>query len=473
MKDQFLVCTLSEKTIEEIFLEIEAAKKYADFFEIRFDQVREISLEKIKDLMEKTRVSFIFTFRKKEEGGASSICEEERLHLIENLFSLNPSFFDLEVSTDGAFLEKMKRLYPNTKLIGSIHDFEKTPLDLDALLSKMKSPYFFSYKMAFHAEKGSDCLRLMHFLKNKAGPLRLSAISMGKFGKASRVLGPLFGNFFSYSSLKEEKNLHRIDLRTLFRVYNYPHLHKETGIYALLGENVEKSVGHLFHNLTFQKEKLGKIYIKLEVEKEDLKKCLFYLRKLSFQGLSITAPLKEEIIPLLDEIEEDAKKIGAVNTVLCQKGQLKGFNTDGKGALDAIERSVLVRGKKIAILGAGGASRAIAFEAKARGAFVTIYNRTFEKAKRIAERFHLKALPLKSFGNTPYNVIIQTISEEIDEHVLKGMSKNAFVMDIKYKPKRTQFLKRGALLNCRLVFGREMFLNQARLQQEIFALSAK
>src|SRR6185295_7199907 len=102
------------------------------------------------------------------------------------------------------------------------------------------------------------------------------------------------------------------------------------------------------------------------------------------KGLSVTMPHKESVMPLLSQVSIETRISGACNTIQIKQGTMIGYNTDGLGALDAIERHVLVFGKHIVFIGAGGAAKALIFEAAQRGAFVSIVNRTPEKAIEIA-----------------------------------------------------------------------------------------
>lgn len=425
------------------FEEIEKVGPLVDLVEIRLDHF---------DLLEKPPFPCIFTFRKKEQGGAKDISEKTRLNLIEKYLELGPEYCDLEADTDPAFLERMAKKFPQVKWIGSYHNFQKTPADLDALLQSMKHPCFSLYKMALQAQSTADMLRLMLFLKNTKEPL--CAISMGEFGKPSRIIAKVMGSQLDYAGLVEDPQLHRYSLQTLLEVFHYRALNPNTRLYALIGDPVEKSPGHLFHNPRFSH---NAVYVKMIVRKEEISEVFALIRQLPFGGLSVTMPLKEAVITEMDEIAPMAQEIGAVNTVVFKEGKAIGSNTDAPGALDALEEHVSVQGKTVAILGAGGAARAIIYEAMRRGATVSVFSRT--KAKGFG---------LEELASVPYDILINTIPPVTQE--VPPLRKGTVVMDVVIAPKETPLLRKAKEMGCFCVYGEEMFVEQALLQQQTWRM---
>ncbi|MDP1880011.1 MAG: shikimate dehydrogenase, partial [Parachlamydiaceae bacterium] len=188
-------------------------------------------------------------------------------------------------------------------------------------------------------------------------------------------------------------------------------------------------------------------------------------------GASVTMPLKENVKELLDEIDPVAQKIGAVNTLFFRKGKVKGFNTDCIGALNAIEeQSGLVIGKKIVILGAGGAAKAIVYEACKRGAKVVILNRRSEKAQQLANQFNCEGYGLESIHEIyqqGYDILINCTPSSMPiepQYILE----KAVIMDIVSKPKETPFLQEAIKIGCQVIFGYDMFINQAKEQHQIW-----
>lgn len=430
--------------------EIQIDNERADLIELRLDYF---------EITEKPAFPCIFTLRKKEQGGVSTPTEENRLEKIEKYLQLEPEYLDIEADTDPEFIERIAQKFPNTKLIGSYHNFENTPEDLNATLEGMKNPHFAIYKIAVTAKSTTEMLQTMLFAKHARLPLAI--ISMGPFGKPSRVLGPIVGNVLDYASLEEDENLHRYSLETLLEVFHYRKLNKDTEIYALIGDPIEKSPGHLFHNPRFHR---NAVYVKMCVQKNEVRKFFELLRNFQFGGLSVTVPLKELVYPVMDELTPIAKAVGAVNTVTFLDGKAIGTNTDAAGALNAIEREGKVKGKKVAILGAGGTARAIAYEAVQRGAVVSIFNRTPERSKRLAKEFGAAGYSLEELGTHPYDILVNTIPPK-SIHIPEILEEKV-VMDVVYDPKITPLLEKAKERGCQIITGEEMFLEQAVLQQK-------
>lgn len=138
------------------------------------------------------------------------------------------------------------------------------------------------------------------------------------------------------------------------------------------------------------------------------------------------------------------------------------MNTDGPGALNAIEKHTNVRGKRLAILGAGGTARAIAHEALKRGAMVSIYNRTIERAYQLAAEFGCTGHGLDELKD--YDILVNTIPAQTVREILPA----ATVMDVIYAPKETPLLQAVKRAGCVCIYGEEMFIEQALLQQDFF-----
>jgi 3-dehydroquinate dehydratase/shikimate dehydrogenase len=311
----------------------------------------------------------------------------------------------------------------------------------------------FLYKIAVTANSSLDTLRLLCWAKEKP----VIAISMGPFGQLSRILE----KHITYASLDEESKTAPGQL-TINELENY----SGHNLYGLIGDPVTKSISHITHNHVMRTYDLDSLYIKMQVQKEELKQFLFLAKKARFRGLSVTMPLKEAVLSHLDEVDTEAAKIGAVNTLVFEEGRIHGYNTDGKGALNAIEKTLSVNGKHLVLLGAGGAARAIAYEAKKRGAFVTILNRDAQKARDIAAYMQCQGFGLDHLDvlcKEGYDAIINATPLEMPctpEQILVG----SCVMDSNTIPKTSLFLQHAQAKGCKIIYGLQMFVEQATLQ---------
>ncbi|MCK4934098.1 MAG: shikimate dehydrogenase, partial [Simkaniaceae bacterium] len=216
------------------------------------------------------------------------------------------------------------------------------------------------------------------------------------------------------------------------------------------------------------------VYIKLRLTSAELESFFSLITDLPFHGFAVTMPLKEHVAPYLEFIDNKAKAIGAINTLNLKKGEWHGLNTDSIGALNALEKKMLVRGKKVVILGVGGAGKAIAYEAIERGAKVILLNRTKEKAVALATHLGCTGDSLHSLKNYKWDILINTtsvgMSPNVDETpvLVEEILKDTIVMDAVWSPFKTKLLKSAEKKGCQIVYGYEMFIYQAAEQFAIY-----
>jgi len=156
-------------------------------------------------------------------------------------------------------------------------------------------------------------------------------------------------------------------------------------LYCLFGNPVAQSLSPLMHNAAFARMKIAARFSALKVN--DAAEIVRQIREFGIRGASVTTPFKTEVMALLDEAEESAEEIGAVNTIVNRGGRLTGYNTDWLGLARDIEDWIGIRGKTFAILGAGGAARAAVYALRQRGGFPVVIGRTGENARTVAARF--------------------------------------------------------------------------------------
>lgn len=254
-------------------------------------------------------------------------------------------------------------------------------------------------------------------------------------------------------------------------------INTETRLTGLIGFPLMQSFSPVMQNAAFNKCRLNKIYIPIEAEPANLEQVVKGISKMNFDGFNITKPYKIEIMKYLDEIDEAASLIGAVNTVKISNGILKGFNTDGNGFLSSLEENagILAEGKNIFILGSGGAARAIAITlALNKVKKIYICNRTFEKAAALAadtdkiacsEPVATEHNKMKAAINDSH-ILINTTSvgmlPDIDESPLNEnlLNKELIVCDIVYNPMKTKLLQYAENKGCKIIPGLPMLVYQ-------------
>jgi shikimate dehydrogenase len=226
------------------------------------------------------------------------------------------------------------------------------------------------------------------------------------------------------------------------------------------------------HNAAFKASGFDGVYTAFEVA--DLPSALKGIRALGIRGVSVTIPHKVSVIPLLDEVDPTAMKIGAVNTVVSDGGVLKGYNTDCQGAVAALMEKSEVPGKRVLIVGAGGAARAIGFGLTGKRARVTFCNRTEKKAERLAGELGAAFCRMEEIGDGEWEIIINTTSVGMTPHTKHMpipetlLRPGQCVMDIVYNPLETLLLKKAAQAGCITVDGAAMFVHQGAFQFELW-----
>jgi shikimate dehydrogenase len=180
----------------------------------------------------------------------------------------------------------------------------------------------------------------------------------------------------------------------------------DADLYVLLGgSQVDTSPGPPTYNRWFRDTGVNACYLPVATARPA--QTLRWLTELGLRGASVTMPLKREIVDLLDVADASVESAGAVNTLRVERGRLLGCNTDGEGALRALERAGgPFNGKQCVILGAGGAAAAIAASLRDRGARVTLMSRSRQRADSLAERLGVAATDLNDWGDTPIEVLV-------------------------------------------------------------------
>lgn len=256
-------------------------------------------------------------------------------------------------------------------------------------------------------------------------------------------------------------------------------------LFALIGDPVEQSPSPAMHNAAFRSLGLNCAYIALRVPKPMLTDAIAGVRALGIAGLNVTIPHKIGIVGLLDELDEFASLVGAVNTVKNDRGKLIGFNTDGEGALRALEGKIgSIKGKEVVLLGAGGAARAIAFSLVRAGARLTIANRTVPRARALASTIEQKLginVEVASLGRAELTkalknagILINATSvgmyPKTDKTLVSAsmMNRGLVVYDIVYEPLHTKLLREARRAGGKTINGLGMLVHQGALAFEIW-----
>ncbi len=249
--------------------------------------------------------------------------------------------------------------------------------------------------------------------------------------------------------------------------------------FAVIGDPIEHSKSPAMHNAWFEEMSIDATYIPIHVSSEQLESAVAGLKTLGASGWNVTIPHKTAIIPYLDELDESAQKMGAVNTVVrTTNGKLKGFNTDGVGFVRSLEEAVgsSHKDKPVLLVGAGGAARGIAFAMQQQGYNdLTITNRTVANAQAIVDEMGIgRAISLKEAEETlaEFSIIVQMTSAGLATgnfsmpFSLNRLEKGAIVADIVYNPLMTPFLQAAEQKGAIIINGLGMFVHQGAIAYE-------
>ncbi|KOS61013.1 shikimate dehydrogenase [Lysinibacillus agricola] len=249
--------------------------------------------------------------------------------------------------------------------------------------------------------------------------------------------------------------------------------------FAVIGDPIEHSKSPAMHNAWFEELTIDATYIPVHVSSENMESAVAGLKTLGASGWNITIPHKTAIIPYLDELDELAEKMGAVNTVVRTKeGKLKGYNTDGIGFVRSLEEAVgkSHKDKPVLLIGAGGAARGIAFAMQQQGyTNLTIANRTVANAQAIVDEMGIgHAISLAEAEETlaDFGILVQMTSAGLATgnfsmpFSLERLAKGAIVADIVYNPLMTPFLKAAEEKGATVVTGLGMFVHQGAIAFE-------
>ncbi|HJV44385.1 MAG TPA: shikimate dehydrogenase [Bacillota bacterium] len=258
----------------------------------------------------------------------------------------------------------------------------------------------------------------------------------------------------------------------------------KTVLTGIFGYPVGHSMSPLMHNAAFQALGLNYRYGAFSIPGHSLKSAVEGIRALGFRGVNVTIPHKVEVMEYLDEIDDEALQIGAVNTIVNENGKLIGYNTDGQGYVCSLlqEWETPLSGKKVVILGAGGAARAVAVSLARHGVKeMVIANRSVEKAQGLAEHVQnlvkASAISMEDLNRgkkLEVDLLINTTSVGMYPNIhnvpisLDLIHDGLMISDLIYNPLNTELLIKGKEVGAKTMNGLGMFIHQGSLAFELW-----
>jgi 3-dehydroquinate dehydratase / shikimate dehydrogenase len=465
-------------TAAEMLEKASAVVKETPFLEFRLDYLEKplLALPKLKHFFaDNTAATGIATCRRTANGGKFSGTIAAEIEVLSKAAAAGFHIVDVELETVSAMkkgdLQKLRDT--GVALIVSHHDFAATK-DLDGIYKRIEPFHPDFIKIVPTAKTLVDNVTLMRFLERMDDHSNIIGICMGDAGIISRVLGVRAGSAFTFAaaSTGEETGPGQIAARTLIETYRIDQVDAATKVYGVAGNPIRSSLSPIMMNTAFRRETVNAVYLALQTHK--LSDLLKLVHEIPIQGLSVTMPLKQEIMPHLEKTDPLSAKIGACNTVLrAQDGKLYGFNTDVAGITGPLEKRMSLRGAKVLVLGAGGAARAAVFGLRDKGAEVLILNRTSETAQKLARQSGSKTIKKDAVAKTSFDAIINATPIGMAgikaAQLLEAKDLNTkLVFDLVYNPIETPLLRLARQKGIAIITGIEMFVQQGARQFEIF-----
>ncbi|MGB8030210.1 MAG: shikimate dehydrogenase [Terracidiphilus sp.] len=472
-------------TPAELISRAETALKDSAFIEFRLDFLPKPAavLPDLKSLLTRRRdMTAIATCRRKPAGGKFTGSLNAELEILLKAAETGCQIVDLEVDSaeqcTRSQLAKFRAALraADASLLISSHDFTRTrrPDGLNQTAQRIAAfePDF--VKVVTTARTLTDNLSVLQMIEDQSLNAHIVGIAMGEEGLISRVLSPRAGAAFTFASSADgaETAAGQVPARTLLDLYRLEQIDQATRIFAVAGNPIAHSLSPLMHATAFRRENVNAVMLPLKVRTLD--DLLTVVRDLPLDGVAVTMPLKQEVLPHLANMDPLTGRIGACNTLRTgADGKLYGFNTDVAGVVRPLERRMRLQGARILILGAGGAARAAVFGLVEQGAEVYIVNRTHEKAVALARKAKAHVLRQGLLAKTRFDAIVNTtpcgmtgIKQQLP---LKESELNAsLVFDLVYTPLETPLLKLAKARGLAIISGLEMFVQQGARQFEIW-----
>ncbi len=420
----------------------------------------------------------VVTCRRPPDGGKWTGTEEQRLMLLRSAIAEGVDYVDIE---DDVASEIPR--YGKSKRIISLHDFRKTPDNLEEIHARLASLDADIVKIATTANNTHDNLRVLQLMGQAKVPT--VAICMGDIGTPSRILAGRFGAPFTFATFHHERTLApgQLSYQQMTEVYNYENINSETAVYGVIGDPIAHSLSPVVHNAAFKRLGVNAVYVPFRVPREHLDQFLADAPELGIKGLSVTIPHKEAVLRKLAKKDDTVSGVGAVNTVLFgDDGSMTGYNTDYQAGVDSLRQALAESpdrrrspdGQTALVLGAGGAAKAIGFGLAQLGARVVIAGRTTARAEKLAKAINCRTVEWNNRYSVPADIIINCTpvgmhpnvdATPYDKHHLRP---SMVVFDTVYNPENTLLSKEARRQSCTVVNGVDMFVRQACLQFKLF-----
>jgi 3-dehydroquinate dehydratase/shikimate dehydrogenase len=425
----------------------------ADLVELRLDGIGDLD---IAGALADRRSRVIVTLRPTWQGGRYDGDEQARVALLQRAWDLGAEFVDVE---DGA-APSLMQASGGARIVRSFHDFAGVPADAADRLRALLASGAEVVKLAAMTHRLADVVALADLARLTDG--RGILIGMGPCGAASRILAAHLGSPWTYAGDGVAPG--QLSLERMRDEFHVPAITAATAVYGLVGQPVEHSLSPAMHNAAFRAAGLDAVYVPLPAA--DFADFEQFARAFRVQGVSVTAPYKLDASRVSAATAGDPR-LGAVNTLRRVGQGWEGRNTDLEGFLAPLAGRDL-RGARVAVLGAGGAARAVAAALSTGGAAVRVHARRHDAARAVAAACGVVAGPWPPGDD--WDVLVNATPVGTAPHVdesplaLDGPLAGRLVYDLVYNPQETALLRRARSLGAEVIGGLPMLVAQAAAQ---------
>ncbi len=495
--DRPKIClTLTGSTLEQDIEILNKYRDYVDMVELRADFLGSDERLEIRRFPKMAGIPCILTIRRTMDGGMFKEGEAARTMLFARALAFaksdaanNFQYVDFEEDYHVPSLQDAALAF-GTHIIRSVHDMQKPITNIIQRLEGLNATGYEIPKIAFRPKSLND----VTYLFQEASKLHDNnhiLVAMGDLGVSTRILSAKLKNYLTYVSSEEAgkklPKLAHIDPKAIVELYNFRSIDEHTQVFGVTGWPLTSTSSPTLHNEGYRMHNMNAVYIPLKAE--HIEEAISFANVIGIKGLSVTVPHKEKVLKYVSSCDKKVEEIGASNTIVKQDGKWCAYNTDVSG----FSRSLLeftgtknLRGWNVAIIGAGGAAKAIAYAVKKLHGNACVFNRTVVKAKELAETYGFKYSTL-GFGLGPdtykilrkySDLIIQTTSvgmnsdspstQDNDPLYFYNFTGKEMVFDIVYMPAVTPVLQRAADAGCKVCNGFDMLKYQGYEQFELY-----
>jgi 3-dehydroquinate dehydratase / shikimate dehydrogenase len=451
-----LVETVTGRTMAELIAARDAATR-ADIVELRLDGVEGVDVARAVD----GRVRpVIVTCRPTWEGGRFDGGEDTRHELLRRALESGAEFVDVEWRAGFADLISQDP----RRIVLSSHDFQSVASDLAGRATAMRQTGAGTIKIAIAATRLTDALPLLPI----AADGNAVVIAMGDAGLPSRLLASRIGSHWTYAGDAVAPG--QIPASRMLDEFRFRSVGPSTAIYGVVGAVGLHSMSPVMHNAAFAAAQLDAVYVPLRAA--DFDDFLAFAEAMNVQGASVTIPFKLDALDAARSVDPLARGIGAANTLRRTAAGWEATNTDAAGFLEPLEavypRSLA--GARAAVLGAGGAARAVVVALVSRGARVTVHARRREQALDVAAGCGAEAgvwpLPAGSWDLLVNCTPLGGPSARHESPLPGGPFEGKLVYDLTYGNEETPLLREARKAGCMTLDGLPMLVAQAERQFE-------